>query len=361
VEALQLLSSFGMSPTGIIHVGANYGQEFEAYRDSGAETVVYVEPIPSIFAALKAKIGQAKGHFAVKAVCSARAGEKIQFNVASNSGESSSILALGNHSKIHPGITYVEQEEMTTTTVDNIVSEYLNGKPLNLLVLDVQGAELLVLRGAEETLKKVDAVYTEISEQPLYEGGCTWPEINSFLSSFNFCLKHLSIGRSSYGDAFYLKNSAFLFFLHPRPVERPGINIAIHKPAIQSTLSEFSRPNDAQGAVNGIPNGSYGFHTSDERKPWWQVDLEASFSLEEVIIFNRLDAAKSRAYFFVLKLGSEDGDFREVYDQNGIPFGGIDGNPARIKLNGAVARYVRIELPHGGFLHLDEVEVYSRP
>jgi hypothetical protein len=63
----------------------------------------------------------------------------------------------------------------------------------------------------------------------------------------------------------------------------------------------------------------------------------------------------------VLKLGSEDGEFREVYDQNGIPFGGIDGNPARIKLNGAVARYVRIELPHGGFLHLDEVEVYSRP
>jgi hypothetical protein len=40
MEALQLLSSFGVSPTGIIHVGANYGQEFEAYRDSGAKTVV---------------------------------------------------------------------------------------------------------------------------------------------------------------------------------------------------------------------------------------------------------------------------------------------------------------------------------
>ncbi|WP_036262303.1 FkbM family methyltransferase [Methylocapsa aurea] len=360
MEALRLLKSFGLSPDGIIHVGANYGQEFEAYQNSGAETVVYVEPISSVFDALKGKVERARGHYAVKAVCSERAGDKVRFNVASNSGASSSILELGNHAKIHPEIVYVKHEEMTTTTVDKIVSEQFNNKLFNLLVIDVQGAELLVLKGAIETLHKVDGVYVEISEAPLYDGGCTWPELEAFLSSFDFRLKHMWIGRNTYGDAFFLKNSAFSFWRHPKLIERSGINVALRKPATQSSLSVYSRPNDAQGAVSGVLNGSYGFHTGKENRPWWQVDLEASFPLEEIVIFNRLDAARERAYFFVVKLASEEGKFREVYAHNGVPFGGIDGTPATIKLDGTVARYVRIELPRDEFLHLDQVEVYSQ-
>jgi hypothetical protein len=46
--------------------------------------------------------------------------------------------------------------------------------------------------------------------------------------------------------------------------------------------------------------------------------------------------------------------------QRGAPFGGADGNPARISLNGASARFVRIELPSGGYLHLDQVEVFAK-
>ncbi|MHC4751434.1 MAG: hypothetical protein ACYTFW_16370, partial [Planctomycetota bacterium] len=30
---------------------------------------------------------------------------------------------------------------------------------------------------------------------------------------------------------------------------------------------------DARGAVDGIRNGKYGFHTGHETNPWWQVDL----------------------------------------------------------------------------------------
>lgn len=145
-----------------------------------------------------------------------------------------------------------------------------------------------------------------------------------------------------------------------KPLDRPRVNIARGKPATQSSLSQFSRPNDAQGAVTGVPNGSYGFHTGLDENPWWQVDLESAVALDEVVVFNRLDSARDRAYSFVLKLGSESGDFREVHAQRGVPFGGIDGKPACIKLDGAVARYVRIELPHAGYLHLDEVAVYAR-
>lgn len=358
MEALHLLNSFGLAPTGILHVGANYGQEFEAYRNSGAETVVYVEPIATIFEALKERVEVAKGHHAVKAVCSDRVGEIVKFNVASNWGASSSILTLGAHAEIFPGITYVAQEEMTTTTVDELLAREFPGKKFDLMVIDVQGAELMVLEGARKTLASLDAVYTEISEEPLYVGSCTWPQIDAFLTEQGFRLKHLTMSRFSQGDAFYLKNSAFSFWRKPRTVVRPGVNIALGKRASQSSLSEYSRPNDAQGAVDGTLNGSYGFHTGIEQSPWWQVDLGKGIPLDEVIVYNRLDVARERAYSFVLKLGSERGKFREVHAQGGVPFGGIDGRPARIKLDGAVARYVRIELPHEGQLHLDEVEVY---
>jgi hypothetical protein len=169
------------------------------------------------------------------------------------------------------------------------------------------------------------------------------------------------IGKMPFADQIY-KNTLIYWGAseeEPKPIDRPGVDIARGKPAIQSSLSHWSRPGDAQGAVNGAPNGSYGFHTGLDQHPWWQVDLESDMALDEVIVFNRLDAGRSRAYSFVLKLASEDGVFREVHAQGGIPFGGIDGRPARIKLDGAIARYVRIELPHEGYLHLDEVEVYG--
>jgi FkbM family methyltransferase len=359
MEALQLMKSFGLGPTGIVHIGANYGQEYEEYLASAADIVVYVEPIASIFATLKARVERTPGHHAVKAVCSDRSGETIRFNVASNHGASSSMLGLGNHGKIHPEITYVAQEEMTTTTVDELLAEEFAGKRFDLMVIDVQGAELKVLEGALETLARIDAVYTEISEAPLYEGGCTWHEIDALLTSLGFAMKYMGIGRATYGNAFFLRKSVCSFWNERKLPGRTGIDIARGKPTTQSSVWGGLRPRYARAALDRMPNGSFGFHTGLDSSPWWQVDLESEMVLDEVVVFNRLDAARSRAYSFVLKLGTEDGEFREVHAQNNVPFGGIDGRPARIKLHGATARYIRIELPHEGYLHLDAVEVYA--
>ncbi len=175
-------------------------------------------------------------------------------------------------------------------------------------------------------------------------------------------LQILPAERRFYGDRLPSRSRERpAFWREPEPIERPGVDIARGKPATQSSLSQWSKPNDAQGAVNGTPTGFFGFCTRLESNPWWQVDLETNVALDEVLVFNRLDCERARAYSFVLKLGLESGEFHQVHAQGGVPFGGIDGMPARIKLDGAVARYVRIELPHEGYLHLDAVEVYARP
>src|SRR5437588_12516780 len=67
-------------------------------------------------------------------------------------------------------------------------------------------------------------------------------------------------------------------------------NVALNKPAQQSSLSPWSTgPNDAQGGVDGIKNGRWGFHTNEQANPWWQVDLQQNFSLNEIRVFNRMD------------------------------------------------------------------------
>ena len=58
-------------------------------------------------------------------------------------------------------------------------------------------------------------------------------------------------------------------------------------------------------------------------------------------------------------LTNEAGAFIQIHAQNGRPFGGADGDPARVEVHGAVARYVRIELTTEDYLHLDQVEIYG--
>ena len=359
MEALPLLNEYGILPKGIIHVGANDGREFEAYRAWNPEIAVYIEPISSVYAKLKAKVEQEKNHIAVRALCSSSCGELINFKIASNAGESSSIFDLGNHGILYPFISYVDHEQIVTSTLDSIIAKDFSSNKFNFLAIDVQGAELLVLKGATETLKMIDAVYLEVSELPIYEGGCTWREIDSFLSPFGFSLKFMNLTPRMWGNALYIKNSSFFSPLRVNAIERPGVNVALNKPATQSSLSQHSRPNDAQGAVNGVINGRFGFHTGFEMRPWWQVDLGEVVPIEEVLIFNRCDQCSARAYSFILKIATEPGAFEEVYAQGGKAFGGAIGHPARIHLHGTAARYIRVELPEEGALHLDEVEVYA--
>ena len=68
-------------------------------------------------------------------------------------------------------------------------------------------------------------------------------------------------------------------------------NLAMNKPATQSSLSRWSRGStleeDAGNAVNGNPSKDYGFHTDHELNPWWMVDLGITAYIHFIRIFNR--------------------------------------------------------------------------
>jgi FkbM family methyltransferase len=68
----------------------------------------------------------------------------------------------------------------------------------DFLKLDVQGAELLVLKGAEDRLKDVLVIHTEVEFVPLYKDQALFADVDSFLRArgFAFHKLHSTSGRT---------------------------------------------------------------------------------------------------------------------------------------------------------------------
>jgi hypothetical protein len=96
----------------------------------------------------------------------------------------SAVLDLGVREKI----------ECRVTTLDALMREVSWTEDIDLLKIDVQGAELLSLSGAERTLERVLLLLTEVSFAPLYEGSCIFGEVYEFLTARGFRLLALQEG-----------------------------------------------------------------------------------------------------------------------------------------------------------------------
>lgn len=117
---------------------------------------------------------------------------------------------------------------------------------------------------------------------------------------------------------------------------------------------------DAAGAVDGVKTERWGFHTDDEKDPWWQVDLGKELALDHLLLYNRGDGFAERASRIEVRLSDDGKKFRTVYRHDGTPFGGgTDGKPLKVHLGAAKGRFVRLTLPGKTYFHLDEVELYS--
>ncbi len=144
-----------------------------------------------------------------------------------------------------------------------------------------------------------------------------------------------------------------------------GKLISKGKPALQSSVSEWSRratpEEDAAGAVNGQLDGRRKFHTSVEDCPWWQVDLGGFATIREIHIYNTTDHTAGRFKNFKIEVSIEAEAWIEIArKEDDAVIGGIYGG--KYVWNGpgtAWARYVRITLLGRDFLHLDQVEIYG--
>ena len=62
----------------------------------------------------------------------------------------------------------------------------INISDYNHWILDLQGAELLALKGAENSLKFCDSLLIEVSKVNIYENAVLWLELKDWLIKRNF-------------------------------------------------------------------------------------------------------------------------------------------------------------------------------
>jgi hypothetical protein len=138
------------------------------------------------------------------------------------------------------------------------------------------------------------------------------------------------------------------------------VNVAIGKPARQSSLSQWSTDLGAGGAVTGAMPWDYGFHTDFEADPWWMVDLLRIYPVDRIVLHNRLRGYFDRARNCRVEV-SEDGTTWLLIHAGLVLFNGGDvGPPLTLPLGKQVlARYVRVSLPGREVLHLAQVEVFA--
>ena len=103
--------------------------------------------------------------------------------------------------------------DVEMTTLDNFVDEN-NIKKIDILKMDVQGAEFMVLNGAKKTFEKgiVNMIYTEIIMLPTYEGQIPFDETIKLIRSFGFELYNFfnynltDAGQLRQVDAIFIKS-----------------------------------------------------------------------------------------------------------------------------------------------------------
>jgi FkbM family methyltransferase len=174
---------FLRSVRGVVHVGANVGQERELYRRYDLD-VVWIEPLPDVFATLVANIAGFPRQRAIECLVTDRDDVPYEFNVANNGGESSSILALKEHRDLWPKVNFTRTITLRSSTLATLLArERIDVTHYDALVMDTQGSELLVLKGAEPVLEHFRFIKTEVPDFEAYEGCAQLVDIDGFLKA----------------------------------------------------------------------------------------------------------------------------------------------------------------------------------
>ena len=123
---------------GVVHVGANSGQERDAYKRHNLP-VVWIEAAPEPYKALIANLARYPKQRALNALVLDVDGRKCTFHIASNGG-SSSVLDLDLHKDIWPHVSFTHDINLVSTTLPSVLAEaQINLNDYDALVMDTQG------------------------------------------------------------------------------------------------------------------------------------------------------------------------------------------------------------------------------
>ena len=197
----------------IVDAGAHVGKVTARYREMFPEARIHsFEPAAPAFEQLEKRFADDDGTFVYQTALS---DERGSARLCVNRDDVTNSLLASSSSvsdrDLADRMTTLEQVEVPSTTLDEW-SDDQGVDQIHILKMDVQGAELAVLRGAERKLSSQDVwlVYSEVSFAPMYEGQAFFWDVAGCLAGHGFELFNLyncktgARGQLTWGDAIFL-------------------------------------------------------------------------------------------------------------------------------------------------------------
>lgn len=201
ISMRDLVKNHKIKPNCILHVGAHLAEEKDDYDREGVKDVIWVEANPGLIDMLRWLTDQRVYNYAAHEISDL----DVELIIA---GQSSSILEFKEHLIEHPHVKPGEKVSVKTIKIDDLLRrENIDATSIDMINLDIQGAELLALKGASELLHHVKWIYTEVNVKELYSGCCMMNEIDDYLTKYSFFRAATQMTPHGWGDALYIKTN----------------------------------------------------------------------------------------------------------------------------------------------------------
>lgn len=189
-----LVKKYNIHIDGVIHVGGHIGEEIPLYKKYTNNIHVF-EPQKDCFDKIENS---------VQKYCVALGSKKeVKTFFVANNNQSSSLLEPKEHLNQHPEVLFNKTVEIQVETLDSF-----NIKNCSFMNLDVQGYELEVLKGSNNTLEQINHIYTEINTKYLYKDCVLLDELDAWLDQKGFIRVELSMCMHfDWGDALYIRKN----------------------------------------------------------------------------------------------------------------------------------------------------------
>lgn len=207
----------------IFDVGAHHGESVAYLKTLFPNSSIHsFEPDPDSFDVLSASVIEGVSYFNlalsdVDGMASfyrnniSHMNSLFKVNLSSRDSIGAAKAAAGNDTQYFDGFN--EEVKIAAVRLDSFAKEHSINR-IDLLKIDVQGAECRVLTGGSETLRKTRVIVMEISFYDYYEHQTTFLDVEQILSPLGFRLFSISEisnnpmnGRTDWAEVVYLNQS----------------------------------------------------------------------------------------------------------------------------------------------------------
>lgn len=187
---------------GVIHIGANIGQERDNYGKKFP--VLWIEPQPQVFETLKTNVAKYPNQQCLKALIGEESDKEVKFFTA-NQTVRSSMYEFTQHHHRDPYFKQKEIIKMRTVRMDKLIDDgVVDLNKYDVLVTDVQGADYDVVKSFGDYIMKFRFLCCEVMIKPIYKNIALEKHLTAYLQTKGFKLiTDYGLKRASYRDNIY--------------------------------------------------------------------------------------------------------------------------------------------------------------